>query len=82
MVDDLAACMEQYEGCGGKYDAAGLSAARVAMVAAALAEADAADPPSVHAACSGFFSEAAMASVLRSEQAVIDNYDLAMCCSS
>ena len=79
MVDDLKTCMEQYEGCGGKYDAAGLSAERVA---AAIAEADAADPPSVYAACSGFFSEAAMASVLQSEQAVIDDYDLAMCCSS
>lgn len=79
MVDDLKICMEQYEGCGGKYDAAGLSAERVA---AAIAEANAADPPSVYATCSGFFSEEAMASVLQSEQSVIDDYDLDRCCSS
>ena len=79
MVDDLRACMQQFEECGGTWDRDGLSPERVL---AARTKADRNIKPSTYAACSTFFnSSVTMDAVMASEREIVEKYSLGSCCS-
>ena len=78
MHDDMKKCMNMYDSCGGKYDDKGVWPWRFDEVRKA---ANKADPPSVYAACSTFFSDEMRETVLQSEKRVIWEHDLGQCCS-